>query len=263
MKLESWISLQQHTIDRLRVWSGAYVCRYSAVAREYRAALQLATPGVRDVVSVVTRTDTTRVRVTIAGTETDFAPRWQPGSGLAVARLVPAEMSAVGAREAAGYARAALLAAALEEHELLGGIAHDVAERCGVSASQLLIGLTTGSMELRHRGLVAEVLVEHAAGVDFVQVRRDCACLVCGRTFRRGDTGPVREVGTLVGCAECLCLGHWVLRTAPSAGVLWRAAGDSHVRKTMPVAPPIVPRDLAREVADADGILIDQEHGAR
>lgn len=222
MRFESWLSLQQHTIARLRVQPGRYLARYDATARAYSAALQVTTTA-RGPVVEVTHGATVRARVILGAAEYDCEPRWQTGKGLAVLVVSPVGGSATA--EIAGYARAALLAAAFEEYERLCGIAHEVEERRGGAWSALLIGITSGSLERRHGGLVAEVMSERDDAADFTTARRDCGCVGCRRRFRRGDAGPVREVGTLVACADCLRLGRLVAHAAPTAADLWRAAG--------------------------------------
>lgn len=205
MQLESWISLQQHTVGRLRVQPGTYVCRHRAGS--YTASLKL-TSAHDPFEGTVTRDDFgVRVRVHIWTREYDFGPRWQVGKGLAVARVSPASVDRESAVMAAGYARAALLAAAREEHDRMSGIAHDVAERTGAPWDLLLIGLTMGSLEARHRAAIVEVLGERDDGVELAEVRREAECIGCRRRFWQGDRERLVSVGTLTACRACLSGG--------------------------------------------------------
>lgn len=255
MKFESWISLQQRTFDALLVRPGRYLARFDSKADggrgEYRAALQV-TRAAHGPIVEVSRDDTTRARVILGACEYDFEPVWQLGTGLAAARRSPRHIERDEAITAAGYARAALLAAAREEHERLSGLAMDAADRLArVSWEALLIALTTGKLEGAHRAVIMELLAERDDGAEYSEARRAAECIGCQRRFQRGDSGPVVEFGTTVCCVGCLSGGsggRWVVY-AP--------------RRPWAAAPPIALADLAAAVEEGDSLIISRERELR
>ncbi len=206
MDFEAWLSEQRRSIATLRVAAGDYVARYQKALRSYSATKRLAQSSVGPIVAV-TRLGLTRARVQLEGAEYEFAPLWVVGFGLDARRCSPTHVrDADTATTTKGYARAAFRAAAREEFDRLSGIAVAATES-EADCDAVLRRLTTdGARELEDAlcAVLAATLGSRPGGVELAQAPAPCGCVVCGRAYRAGETGPLYQFESTTICTSCL-----------------------------------------------------------
>lgn len=204
MEFSSWLALQRKTLPQLLVHGGEYVTHWWPRRRLYTASPRL--PGAVHtgrivLVDTLPYGGSVRATVRVESSEYVFEPAWIQGVGLGAHRVSPVAMGRQShlATEVRGCAAAALRCAAEQSYGRLRDLAIDIASH---HWPDVLTRLTRGDLgPFRDAGLA---VLREAPLAELRIVRVDSRCVGCGRSFQRGEVGPVFELlSALVLCGAC------------------------------------------------------------